>query len=196
MNLIQVSPGDAMWPVVSIFIRTTYSDHYGARLGHLPDTILALVDGQHRVLCAAGLRDGAAPFFSEYYLDDPIETIISRTAGKPVQRSEIAEVANLASRTPAATVQFMRQLILYGDTLGYNWAFFTATGRLEKILRRIQLPLIELGRAAADRVPNPELWGSYYETGPRVLAIGRDDLAPFLTRESSTDEFHGECVNG
>ena len=72
----------------------------------------------------------------------------------------------------------MRELILYGDTLGFNWAFFTATSRLQKILRRIHLPLIDLGPARRDRVPTPEKWGAYYDNQPRVLAIGRDDLAP------------------
>ena len=185
MKLIPLSPGHPLWPAVSIFIRTTYLEHYGARLGTLPANIVALVDGQDRVLCAAGLRSAPEPFFSEFYLEQPIEALIAKRAGKPVQRAEIVEVTALVSRTPAVSVHFMRELILYGDMLGFNWAFFTATERLEKILRRMGLPLIDLAPAERERVPTPEAWGGYYDNHPKVLAIGRDNLAPFLVPESN-----------
>ena len=196
MNLIHVSSGHALWPVISLFIRTTYLDHYSAQIASLPANIVALVDERNKVLCAAGLRDRSEAFFSELYLDRPIEAVLSELAGRPVERHEVAEVSSLASRTPAASVQFMRELILYGDTLCFNWAFFTATERLQKLLQRIRLPLIDLGAARRDRVPSPELWGSYYETNPRVLAIGRDDLAPFLVREAEAETALGVCANG
>ena len=76
----------------------------------------------------------------------------------------------------------MRALVLHGEDLGYDWAFFTATSRLEKLLRRMRLPLLNLGPASVDRVPSRENWGSYYETDPRVLAFGREHLKPFLMR--------------
>jgi hypothetical protein len=196
MNLTPVSPGHPLWLVTSIFIRTMYLDHYGARLTNLPTNILALVDARQKVHCAAGLRDGSQGFFSEFYLEQPIETVIRSLADKPVERREIVEVSSLASRTPAASVQFMRELILYGDTLGFNWAFFTATSRLQKLLERIRLPVIDLGVARADRVPTPDAWGSYYETAPKVLAIGRDDLAPFLIRDPDADRFQGVRAHG
>ncbi|MGB0084429.1 MAG: thermostable hemolysin [Rhodomicrobiaceae bacterium] len=195
MKLIHVTSGHALWPATSLFIRTTYLDHYGARLTNLPANIIALVGGGDKIRCAAGLRDASERFFSEFYLDEPIETVISKRAGKPVGRHETVEVSSLASRTPAASVLFMRELIHYGDLLGFNWAFFTATSRLETLLHRLQLPLIDLGAASSDRVPTPELWGSYYETNPRVLAIGREDLAPFLlsleTETSGGARAHG-----
>jgi hypothetical protein len=196
MNLIPVSSGHNLWPVVSIFIGTTYLEHYGARLDNLPANIVALVDARQRVLCAAGLRSASESFFSEFYLDAPVEAVISARSGKRVARHEIAEVANLASRTPSISVHFMRELILYGDTLGFNWAFFTSTHRLEKVLRRIQLPLIDLGAASRDRVPNPEVWGRYYDSDPKVFAIGRDDLAPLLVRDPDAPLARGRLAHG
>ncbi len=196
MNLVHVSSGHALWPVTSFFIRATYLDHYKAQIPHLPTNIVALVDARNRVHCAAGLRDCSETFFSEFYLDAPIETVIGQAAGKRIDRKEIVEVSSLASRTPAASVHFMRELILYGDLLGFNWAFFTATSRLQKLLHRLRLPLIDLGTANAERVPTPELWGTYYETAPRVLAIGRDDLAPFLLRNPEIDVSCGVCAHG
>lgn len=196
MILVPVSPGHPLWLMTSIFIRTTYLDHYGARLANLPTNIVALIDARQKIHCAAGLRHGAEPFFSEFYLDQPIETVIGRLSGKHVERHEIVEVSGLASRTPAASVQFMRELILFGDSLGFNWAFFTATDRLEKLFHRIRLPVIDLGAASSARVPTPEAWGSYYEANPKVLAIGRDDLAPFLVRYPETDTLAGVRAHG
>ncbi len=46
----------------------------------------------------------------------------------------------------------------------------------------MRLPLLTLGDARGDRVPNPETWGSYYETDPRVFAFGREHLEPFLVK--------------
>ena len=187
MKLVHMSIGHPLWPVTSLFIRTTYLEHYSARIAKLPKNVVALVDAQNKVHCAAGLRDASEPYFSEFYLDDPIERLISNIAGKPVQRREIVEVSSLASRTPAASIHFMRDLILYGDVLGFNWGFFTATSRLEKLLRRIHLPLVDLGAASPARVPTPEVWGTYYQTEPKVLAIGRDDLAPFLMNDPESE---------
>jgi hypothetical protein len=85
----------------------------------------------------------------------------------------------------------MRALVLHGEDLGYDWTFFTATSRLEKLLRRMRLPLLNLGAASADRVPSPEIWGSYYETDPRVLAFSREHLKPFLMRWLEPAQTHG-----
>ena len=89
----------------------------------------------------------------------------------------------------------MTGLVLYGEELGYDWAFFTATSRLEKLLRRMRLPLITLGTASASRVPNPEMWGSYYETDPRVLAFGREQLMPFLRKQEASAPVHEARVH-
>jgi Thermostable hemolysin len=182
MNLIHTTFGQPLWFVASRFIGATYSLHYNARVTHLPKNIIALVDRQNKAHCAAGLRDFSEPYFSEYYLDDHIEAVISVISGKPVKRYEIVEVSCLASRTPAASLHFIRDLIFYSEELAFNWAFFTATSRLEKMLRRMRLPLINLGVASSNRVPSPEAWGSYYQTNPQVLAVGREHMEPFLMK--------------
>src|SRR5208337_2129689 len=169
-------------PVVLHFIRATYLLNYDARIVNLPKTLLALVDKDGKVHAAAGLRDASEPFFSEHYLDLPIEVLLSEVSQRRVSRSSVVEVSCLASRTPSISAHFMRALVLYGEDLGYDWAFFTATSRLQKVLRRMRLPLLNLGAASVDRVPSPEIWGSYYETDPRVLAFGREHLKPFLMR--------------
>jgi hypothetical protein len=182
MKFVEIPFDHPSRPIVSRFIRATYLLSYDARIANLPNTLLALVDKEDKVHAAAGLRDASEPFFSEHYLDLPVETLLSELSRRRVARSAVVEVSCLASRSPAVSANFMRELVFHGEELGYDWAFFTATSRLEKLLRRIRLPLLNLGAASADRVPSPEIWGSYYQTDPRVLAFGREHLKPFLTR--------------
>ena len=182
MKFLEIPFDHPLRPGVSRFIRETYLLNYDARIVNLPNTLLAIVDEENKVHAAAGLRDASEPFFSEHYLDLPIETLLSEVSWRQVERSAVVEVSCLASSTPAISAHFMRELVLHGEELGYDWTFFTATSRLEKLLRRMRLPLLNLGAASADRVPSPEMWGSYYETDPRVLAFGREDLKPFLMR--------------
>jgi hypothetical protein len=144
------------------------------------------MDPGERVQCAAGLRDSSEPFLSESYLDQTIETVLAQRVGTKVERREIVEVSSLASRSQVELVAFMRELICYGASLGFNWAFFTATDRLQRILRCIELPLIDLAVARPDRIAAAELWGSYYDSDPRVFAIGRHDLATFLDGNGKT----------
>ncbi len=181
MKLIEIGEGHPLWPITSRFIRSMYDKCFKARIVQIPKRIVALVDQEFRVHCAAGLRDSLEPFFSEYYLDEPVEMKIGAFSGSRVERREIVEVSSFASRTPGSSVRFIRELVSYGEGLGFNWAFFTTTSRLEKLLRKIHLPLIDLGVASSSRVPSPEMWGTYYRTNPKVLAIGRSDLAPFLS---------------
>jgi Thermostable hemolysin len=182
MKFIEIPFDHRLRPIASSFIRATYLLNYHARIVNLPKTLLALVDTNDKVHAAAGLRDTSEPFFSEHYLDLPIESLLSEVSRRRVDRSSVVEVSCLASRTPSISAHFMRELVFHGEDLGYDWAFFTATSRLEKLLRHIRLPLLNLGAASLDRVPSPEIWGSYYETDPRVLAFGREHLKPFLSR--------------
>ncbi len=182
MRFIEIQFDHPLRPIVSRFIRATYLLNYDAHIVNLPKTLIAVVDKRGKVHAASGLRDCSEPFFSEHYLDLRIEQLLSDVSRLRVERKAVVEVSCLASRTPAISAHFMRALVLHGEELGYDWAFFTATSRLEKLLRRMRLPLINLGAASVKRVPSPEVWGSYYETDPRVLAFGREHLKPFLMR--------------
>jgi len=180
MRLLRASADHPLWPAVSDFIRTKYFEIYGARVGALPKTLVCLTDGA-TIHCAVGLRDRSEPYFSEQYLDGPVDHILASIAGRQVLRDEIVEVSSLVSNHPATCARFMRSVIAYGGELGFNWTFFTATARLRSLLKRIGLPLIDLGPADRRRVPGHHEWGSYYDTDPRVFAIGRDDVGRFLT---------------
>lgn len=174
---------------VERFIADLYAYHYGAEIVHFPPALLALQDRHGAIKCASGLRFAEDGFFSEYYLDEPIEAALTRYAQAPIARHAIFEVTSLASAAPSAAMQFLRGVVAYGELAGFSWAFFTATGRLRLLLSKLDLPIITLGRAQRTRVLNPDAWGTYYETDPCVCAVDRAMAGAFLA------QFAGEQVH-
>ncbi|MGO8918458.1 MAG: thermostable hemolysin [Stellaceae bacterium] len=152
-------------------IRTVYKRVFGARDLVFPGTLAALVDDKDRPLCAAGLRTAGEGFFSEIYLDAPIERILSARSGRSVAREAVFEVTTLASRSAEASPRFLRHLAILGKSAGFEWSFFTATARLRALLGRLGGPILDLGPADPQRLANAERWGSYYAHSPRVCAV-------------------------
>ena len=160
-------------------IREVYARTCGARLTVFPDLLFAACGREDALLCAAGLRFGDEGYFSECYLDQPIESLLGAHAGQRVARSSIFEITTLVSRAPDVSAAFLRRIGRLGRYWGFEWAFFTASERLRELLRGMGIPLILLGEAQPGRVSHPEAWGSYYRCAPRVCAIdGRGIAAP------------------
>jgi len=151
-------------------IAGVYDHEYSAKITAFSDLLIAL-PGQDGVLCAAaGLRVGGN-FFSEVYLDRPIEQVLSDHWLPPATRSEIAEVTTLVATHPNASHALFSGIIGYLNALNVRFAFFTVTERLHHMLIRSGIPAEELAPAKVDRVNNAEEWGRYYATNPKVVAI-------------------------
>ena len=146
-----------------------------------PATLIAMVSGRDELLCAAGLRFAADGFFSECYLDAPVDEVLSALWCEGVGREKIFEVTSLASRSPHIVGSFLRKIVACGKAAGFEWAFFTATTPLKGLLERIGLPLMPLAVADRARVAHPDDWGSYYELSPSVCAVHREATAPART---------------
>jgi hypothetical protein len=152
------------------FIRKIYAARYGARLETFPSRIFALLDDRDEILCAAGLRFLEDGFFSECYLDIPIEDAVCAISIRPVNRSAIFEVTTLASRAPLATAEFIAEIGTFGEKAGFEWSFFTLTRRLHLLVRRLGIPLTYIGEADRRRIADTERWGTYYASEPKVYA--------------------------
>ncbi len=159
------------------FIREIYASRYGARLDVFPSRLLTIVDARDEILCAAGLRFQADQFFSERYLDVPIEDALGARSHRTVSRSEIFEVTTLASRAPRSTASFIESIGVFGESNGFAWSFFTLTRRLHRLVERLGHPLIHLADADYRRIPDHERWGTYYASEPKVFAVARPGLA-------------------
>ena len=132
------------------FIKNTYAARYGARLETFPSRIVALLDHRDEILCAAGLRFLDDGFFSESYLDSPIEDVVSAILARAGQQPERnLSVTTLASRAPLATAEFISEITTFGERAGFEWSFFTLTRRLHLMVRRLGIALTCLGEAEA-----------------------------------------------
>jgi hypothetical protein len=169
------------------FIRTIYAARYGALLETFPSRIFALLDNRDEFLCAAGLRFLEDGFFSERYLDIPIEEAVSAISTRPVNRSAIFEVTTLASRAPLVTTEFIAKIGTFGEKAGFEWSFFTLTRRLHLLVKRLGITLDYLGEADSRRITDPERWGTYYASEPKVYAVA----SRRLTRSSDFAQKRG-----
>ncbi len=184
MRFILTPRDDNLRPAVERLIGETYASHYGARIVAFPDTLVAMVGGDGAVCCAAGMRFSPEGFFSEAYLDAPVDALLSALRHAPVSREKIFEVTSLACRAPHLAGSFLRKIIASGEASGFEWSFFTATAPLKALLERMRLPLVPLAEAESCRVANPQTWGSYYAFAPRVYAVHRDSIGFCLRREA------------
>lgn len=191
MPLVLLEPSHPLRPKVEDAIRTVFSGEFGARVRVLPHTLAALLDENGTLLSAAGLRFERDGFFSEHYLDQPVERILSRCAGMAVSRSQVVEIGSMAGFRPATSLLLVDLVARRCLDNGLSWAIFTATNRLRAMLRRSRIATIDLAAASRDRVPDPEAWGGYYLHDPRVVAVHGSALPRFAGDMTA----HGEVVH-
>ena len=193
-NFSVVTPSDHLRARVEDEIRTTYWERFQARLNRLPRTLVASVSTSGIIECAAGVRFSEHDFFSECYLDLPVEIALQHRFGLPVQRNRIIEVCNLAGRKPGRSQSFIASFIEFAESDEFDWVIFTATKSLRALLERSGLRMTQLGRAERFRVANPSDWGSYYEHDPRVMAVHRD-ASPGYRRHRPARAGVAACAN-
>jgi hypothetical protein len=182
MHLLVVPEQHALRGSTEHFIAAVYKSHYQAAISSFPPILVAMLENSGRLLCASGLRFARTGFFSDAYLDIPIEQALARSTGQPICRDDIFEVTTFASRAPHAATRFLEHVVAYGGHAGFEWAFFTATARLRDLLRILNLPFLTLGAADPARLSNSAVWGSYYECAPCVCAVSHGAAAKFLSQ--------------
>lgn len=166
-----VSPGSALRPAVEAMVRNVFYTEYDARIAAFPEHMIVVLDADGLPRCAAALRDAHTGFFSEQYLDRPLEQAIGAVRGCVVPRSAVLELGSVAASRPGALLLLLRGFAHVGLEAGYRWGVFTATDRLRRLAQRFSLEISDLGPASAARVANPQDWGRYYEHDPRVCAV-------------------------
>jgi hypothetical protein len=176
-RIVIVRPSHPLRPEAEACIGDVYERAFGARGLAFPRRLIALLNDSDHPVCAAGLRTPVEGFFSEVYLDLPIEQVLTAESGRPVERSRIFEVTTLASRRSDASPLFIRQLALLGKIAGFDWSFFTATARLRKLLCQLGIPIAELAPADRNRLTDAVCWGGYYMHAPLVCAVNKEWLS-------------------
>lgn len=153
------------------YIAGRYARRYGARLTDFTPWLLsaARAGAPGAVL---GLRPALAePLFLERYLDRPVEQQLAARLRRPVDRSGIVEIGNLAASEPAARRLLFAALVELLAGSGHQWLVCTATARVRCLIRTMGLPLLTLAAADPQRLGAERgQWGGYYQGDPRVVA--------------------------
>ncbi len=152
-------------------IRERYAHHFGARIEGFMPWLLRFTPANAGDSGVLGLRPASGgELYLESYLDAPIERYIESLAGRPVARSAIVEIGQLAVEHRSVVVPFFRALVPFLREQGYRWVCFTATGPVRALLARAGLSGSEITAASAERVAGRgDEWGSYYQHDPRVI---------------------------
>lgn len=165
-------------PAVEAFLRAGYARAYNATLDAFPATLCAVFGAGGAPLSAAGFREAGDGFFSESYLDRPLEAAASAALGRAVTRHEFMEVTTLVSTSPFALFPLMAGMLALGRDRGLRCGVFTATGQLRGLFTRLGIPFVPVAPARPERIEQPERWGRYYAMDPWVCLMPNPEAAP------------------
>jgi len=154
------------------FITARFGRAYGARVNHFLPHLLGVRDGLAGWQASAGYAAaGVQTLFLEQYLDQPIESALAAALRRPIARTGIVEVGNLAAISAGMARTIIPQLARHLHRLGYIWVVFTATRALRNSFHRLGLRPLPLTRADPARLADGGAsWGTYYDQDPVVMA--------------------------
>ncbi|MFV1528946.1 MULTISPECIES: thermostable hemolysin [unclassified Phaeobacter] len=161
-------------------IKDVYWNTYRAKIAEFAPLLVVAQRLDGEILCAAGIRTARDGFFSDAYLHSDFSTALHGIARIDVPPEQIMEVVSLASTTPFPVLPMLDRMIEWGRENGMTCGVFTATSPLRRLLRRTGLRYTELASAQASQVANPQDWGSYYQTDPRVCAFSEVLARPVI----------------
>lgn len=156
---------------VERFIQLVFKRSCNAHISHFLPYLLSMRE-EGRLTAALGLRQAKkASLFLEAYLDRPVENALAARIGRPIDRSRLVEVGNLAAGHGGGARALIITLTAYLKGAGYEWVVFTATRRVRNNFANLEITLIELAQADPQRLgPERHDWGSYYDQYPVVVA--------------------------
>lgn len=152
-------------------IARIYQNTFFADTRIRPSRLVITTARNGEVVCATGIRCYEETFFSQQYLDLPVDEMLSRRTGLKVRPNAILEVGGLACSTPFAAYPTLQAVFQWGRERGITWGLFTATAEVRRLIQRVKIAPLMLAPADASRVEHPERWGYYYDHDPWVCAF-------------------------
>lgn len=169
-----VNIGDPARAEVEAFIHAVFKRAYDAEITNFMPQLVALRDSNGVLMAAFGWKKASAnPLFLEQYLDEPIESLISKKLARKISRDEITKIGNLAVANPRNAGVLIAHVIQHGLDIGIEWCVATAHHSLQNGLIKGGRDVYPLFPADKSRLPLQEQakWGSYYDRMPQVIAI-------------------------
>ncbi|UUY06744.1 thermostable hemolysin [Pseudomonas sp. J452] len=171
-SLCLVGEQDQQRAAYQHFIQQRFNEAHGARVSHFMPELLGLRTPQAELTAVCGARLARSEeLFLEQYLQAPVESVIARLAERPVSRSEIVEVGNLAAISPGNARLIIIAMTCLLARRGLQWVVFTGAASLINSFRRLGLEPLRLCEADPQRLGEQQhAWGQYYAQRPQVFA--------------------------
>ena len=177
INSITVATSDEYAPdrhELEQFVHDVFAKTYGADVQQFMPELVSLRDEHGDLVAAFGLRKASNnALFLERYLDAPVETVLSLRFNKPITRTAITEIGNLAVANPRHAGILIAHVIGHSLDIGVEWAVATAHHTLQNGLIKGGRDVYALQAADKNRLSPIEqkTWGTYYDNAPQVVAI-------------------------
>lgn len=154
------------------FIHACFAAVHHADVHHYLPELLSLHDSHGRLIAAAGMRlAGNNALFLEHYLDEPLESAVSRLTGGVHAREGMVEVGNLASLSAGSARIMIIAVTWLLASRGLQWVAFTGAATLLNSFQRLGLEPVVLVEADPERLNGERAqWGTYYSQHPQVFA--------------------------
>lgn len=190
MHLIEAERDAAQRSRLEAFIAARYVDCFGAPPPLFAPRLIALATRDDRIVAACGLRAAADGFFSEPYVDGPIEVAAGRLLGHDLERNHLFEITTMAAVSATGIRGVVAAAVEFGRRLDCRASLFTATAELRQLLDRHDIVTRKLAPAVPERLANADAWGRYYEHDPWVCVA---DQPPFATAIRRVRGVHQEA---
>jgi hypothetical protein len=166
--------GTLDWTNAVALVREKYKENFKADITPDPDYFVVVSEqapggAARRIMACAGLSFGLSkPFFSERYIDEPVEQLLSRLEKTAVARESIVEVGSITSMDRTASIRMMKLLPMIAMRLGKQYGFFTLTKQMRQIFQFLGVPSQAICAAEGTRLSPEALakWGTYYQSEP------------------------------
>ncbi|CAA0117942.1 MULTISPECIES: thermostable hemolysin [Zhongshania] len=180
---------------IEAYIANKFSAAYGAKLREFLPVFL-LMRSRSGIAGVLGMRRGihGHALFVEQYMDQPAEVLLANLLGNEVQRTSLVEIGNLVSTWRGSSQMLFIALASLICRSGAEWAVFTATPEVQKLLRRLRVEQYTLCEADGRRL-GVQLadWGTYYDTKPTVIAVNARSAIDIFAKQPMTAMLLGGC---
>jgi hypothetical protein len=177
------------------YIANKFFNTYGAKLREfLP--LLLVMRARREISGVLGIRRGrhGHALFIEQYMNTPAEAVLGDLLDRQIARDSLVEIGNLVSTWRGSSQMLFIALASLICNAGAEWAVFTATPEVQKLLSRLRVVQYALCEADGSRVgvQLPD-WGSYYDTKPKVIAVNARHAVAMFENQPMTSMLLSSC---
>jgi hypothetical protein len=158
-----------LWVQATEVVKEKFRRSYSASVEPNPQYFAVTQDPSDRILACAGITFADhRTLFSEQYLAQPIEVILSQRLEKTIDRSNIVEIGNLISHHLTAGMILVNMIPLLSWCMGGYYLLCTVTPRVRQMMESCQIDFEPLLTADPARLGEEggKNWGTYYSKLP------------------------------